>query len=240
MQAKAFNLSAGGGGGDWVEGLQRTHASVSKLSALVLEALHRAGLRTAIHVPIFPRIVTRNRRDIVQGGSVLNECLELAALLRRGFVPVLHGDVVFDDAQNCTIFSGDRVLQCLASAFKQSTSFRISSCVFLTDVDGVFDKSPETRGAKLIRTVILNADGSIKSMQIEGGADKSLASIDTQSSRGVVDVTGGILGKINASCTIASQARVPVYICRIATMDALDALAGKAPEKGTKIALDLE
>ena len=85
----------------------------------------------------------------------------------------------------------------------QYKSFRISSCVFLADVDGVFDKSPETRGAKLIRPVILNADGTIKSMQIERGADKSLASIDTQSSRGVVHVTGGILGKINASCTIA-------------------------------------
>jgi len=238
FQAKAFNLSAGGEG-DWVEGLQRTRASVTKLSALVIDALHRAGLRTAIQVPIFPRIVTRNKREIVQGGSLLSDCAELEGLLRRGFVPVLHGDVVFDDAQNCTIFSGDRILQCLASAFKQSSSFRVSACVFLTDVDGVFDKGPETRGAKLIRFVSLNNDGSIKFMQIDGGAHKSLSSsIETQSSPGVVDVTGGIRGKINASCTIASQARVPVYICRIATMDALDALAGKNPERGTRIALD--
>lgn len=238
-QAKAFNLSAGGGGEDWVEGLQRTHASVSKLNGLVMEALHRAGLRTAVHVPIFPRIVTRNRRDVVLGGSLLHDSTELENLLRKGFVPVLHGDVVLDDAQNCTVFSGDRILQCLASAFKGSSSFRISSCVFLTDVDGVFDKGPEIRGAKLVRLISLNLDGSIKTMRLAGGANETLSSIDTQISHKIVDVTGGIRGKINSSCTIASMARVPVFICRIATMDAHDALAGtRDPDKGTKIMLD--
>ena len=32
-------------------------------------------------------------------------------LLQEGFVPVLHGDCVLDDAQSCAILSGDKIIE---------------------------------------------------------------------------------------------------------------------------------
>ena len=32
-------------------------------------------------------------------------------LLQEGFVPVLHGDCVLDDAQGCAILSGDKIIE---------------------------------------------------------------------------------------------------------------------------------
>ena len=32
-------------------------------------------------------------------------------LLEAGFVPILHGDCVLDDAQGCAILSGDKIIE---------------------------------------------------------------------------------------------------------------------------------
>lgn len=248
MQARKFNLSAGGGA-DWQEGLRATHRSVSKLNSLVLEALHRRDLVSALLVPIFPTVVTRGREEVVFGGPLLDPG-QISGLLRRGLVPVLHGDTVLDDTQNCTIFSGDRILLELATAFNapsnvpsaksgQGSEFRISSCVFLTDVAGVFDKPPEQRNARLIRKISVGRDGAIKGMEYAGGdrpgTPGGITAIDTATRAGVVDVTGGICGKIEAACKIAALADVPVVIVEIGTMDALDAMSGRVPERCTLI-----
>jgi isopentenyl phosphate kinase len=58
----------------------------------VVSRLVRASV-PAVGVSLFPSVVTASRRLEVSLPGVLDE---VAALLDRGFVPVLHGDAVLD------------------------------------------------------------------------------------------------------------------------------------------------
>ena len=40
-----------------------------------------------------------------------NSCRELEGLILNGFIPLLHGDCVFDTVRGCTILSGDTILE---------------------------------------------------------------------------------------------------------------------------------
>ena len=61
-------------------------------------------------------------------------------LMAAGFLPVVHGDAVLDDEQGCAILSGDAIAQRLCEALP-----RVHSCVFVTNVWGVFDWPPSAR-----------------------------------------------------------------------------------------------
>lgn len=61
--------------------------------------------------------------------------------LEAGFVPVVHGDAVIDSSRGCSILSGDTLMLALAKAFQPRY------CVFVTNVDGVFDRDPTAPGA---------------------------------------------------------------------------------------------
>lgn len=71
----------------------------------------------------------------------------VAGLLSAGQLPVLHGDVVLDASLGCTILSGDTLVAELASAL------RPAFCVFLTNVDGIFDRPPEQPGAQRVEQI---------------------------------------------------------------------------------------
>lgn len=106
--------------------------------------------------------------------DIIKKCLE------EGLVPVLFGDAVFDDIWGCSILSGDTIISFLAKKLKAH------KVVFLTDVDGVFDKNPKNNpGAKLI--------SEINGRNLKGVL-KLLKTKDSSS----VDVTGEMYGKVLA------------------------------------------
>lgn len=61
----------------------------------------------------------------------------IRGFLNQGLIPVLHGDGVFDDKQGSSILSGDVILPYLACELQAQRA------IFLSDVDGVFDKDPK-------------------------------------------------------------------------------------------------
>uniref|UniRef100_A0A2P2K327 Aspartate/glutamate/uridylate kinase domain-containing protein n=1 Tax=Rhizophora mucronata TaxID=61149 RepID=A0A2P2K327_RHIMU len=71
----------------------------------------------------------------------------MAKAIDSGFVPVLHGDAVLDEAQGCTILSGDVIIRHLAAYLKPRY------VVFLTDVFGVYDRPPSEPDAILLREI---------------------------------------------------------------------------------------
>lgn len=64
-------------------------------------------------------------------------CTIIKDLLKNEIIPVLFGDAVFDSQWGCSILSGDTVISYLAKELKAD------KVVFLSDVDGVFDKDPK-------------------------------------------------------------------------------------------------
>ncbi|KAI8992167.1 amino acid kinase family-domain-containing protein [Mycotypha africana] len=132
--------------------------------------------------------------------------------LKLGFVPVLHGDAVFDRVRGCTILSGDAIIYQLAKHIPE-----VQRCVFLTDVDGVFKYDPkivkEENENVLYHLITVEEDETSKSVR-------------------VFDVTGGMDGKIRCAKQISlikriysqqeqlSKQWVETVICRIGSVAA--------------------
>jgi len=151
---------------------------------------------------------------------------------------------VFDKMQRCSVLSGDKIVSHICQTFNndrpawrwfdrpRSSDFYVKRCVFLTDVDGVFDIDPfEHRDAKLIKRIIVDRRGLPLKRFFE------VVEKDEQRNpkrRASVDVTGGIDSKLESSYKVA-QSSCPVYIVKAGSKDALLALTGQLPKLGTEI-----
>ena len=130
FQAKKYTLSSGGSIDEWKQGTTLTrqryvvtlaktyqvsslaryneivvYFSVLKLNGLVVDALIKEGV-PAVGISPFPTVVSSKKVELLATG-VLNSVSEL---IRNGLVPVIHGDVIIDRVQRCTILSGDRIM----------------------------------------------------------------------------------------------------------------------------------
>ena len=242
--AREYELSKGGNVSTWAEGFSRTHRSVTKLNNLVLQALHNRGLRRVLHWPIFPDVTTCGKSNIADIGTLSRE--KLCNVLNAGFIPLLHGSMVFDEMHRCSVLSGDKIVSCICKTFNndrpawwwldkpRSSDFHVKRCVFLTDVDGVFDVNPlEHSDAKLIKRIIVDRRG----VPLERFFQDVERKADQKSSkrRASVDVTGGMNSKLATSYQTVAQSSCPVYIVKAGSKDALLALTGQLPKLGTEI-----
>ncbi len=142
----------------------RTTHLMSELSLIVTQALIAAG------VPA----VTLATRSIcaIRSGRVECELSIAAEMVARGLVPVLFGDGVLSD-NGYEVMSGDDIVWLLAKAMGGA------EVVFVTDVDGIFDKDPRTSpNARLLKEVT---------------ASEVLGFV---SGSGKTDVTGGMRSKL--------------------------------------------
>lgn len=227
QQAKEYGVSKGAGNSSCpppfplperlLEGAAKTRLSVTTLNKYVITALTNAGL-PAIAISPCPFITTESKKLL--GGRLPAGAAEGAAgLMRRGFVPVVHGDVVLDEAQGVAILSGDVWMVELC----RELSAR--SAVFLTDVDGVFTAPPAEPGAQLVKEILV--DPKTGELELTG------VSMDTASH----DVTGGLKAKLESAAEVLLQAPTVqnVYIVRAGSDSAREALKGLTPVKGTTL-----
>ncbi|MCI0497911.1 MAG: isopentenyl phosphate kinase family protein [Thermoplasmata archaeon] len=118
----------------------RIGRDVRELDLAVVDALIAAG-RPTVSVPPSAIVVTRARavetffRDALVGW------------MERGFTPVTFGDIVFDRALGVAIVSGDALM------YELARSLGARMAVFVSDVDGVFDRDPREEGATLLDVV---------------------------------------------------------------------------------------
>lgn len=95
--------------------------------------------------------------------------------LRKNCLPVLYGDMVFDNKLGMSVCSGDAVAPYLAEKLKAEKIF------FASDIDGIFTKDPHLhKDANLLEIIALN---DIKKNATLSGSHN-------------IDVTSGLLGKI--------------------------------------------
>ena len=101
-------------------------------------------LRHRPFVPLAPMSFMTLRRGQV-GRSFLDP---ITAALRLGLIPLIHGDVAFDEIRGCSIVSADRIASFLGE------KMGASRVLFGSDVDGLYDGNPMTSSkAELIAEV---------------------------------------------------------------------------------------
>ena len=109
------------------EGVIVTHESVKKLASIVVDSLNSFGVR-AVAVP--PMGCTVCRKGRIE--SMYLDSIKL--MLKNGFVPVLHGDVVMDLELGACVLSGDQIVPYLAK------KLGITRLGLGSAEDGVLDK----------------------------------------------------------------------------------------------------
>lgn len=97
----------GDGGGQRGEGFAEVWYRASQLNRHVIEALHTAGV-PAISIPASATVSA-------SGGSITKwDLSSLEAALNAGIVPVIYGDVVFDDLHGGAVLSTEHLMFYLA------------------------------------------------------------------------------------------------------------------------------
>ncbi|MGB9914624.1 MAG: isopentenyl phosphate kinase [Candidatus Bathyarchaeales archaeon] len=169
-------------------GFAETHHVMTVLNGLVMDSLVWHSV-PAVSIMPSSCIITEN------GRIKTFEDAALKMLLGMDFVPVLYGDAVLDEKLGFTVLSGDQLVAYLAM------KLNAARIVIGVDTDGLYDADPKTaKNAKLYTRLTLNELEKVKS-KLAGSA--------------AVDVTGGMLGKINELIPVIAQG-IPVAIVNAA------------------------
>lgn len=249
--AKSYRLSKGGDESSWKDGVSLTRRSVTKLNGFVLDALLSAAI-PAVSVELFPTTIVSDTKcdKLHQKGAISSA----SNLVKLGFLPVLHGDVVLNDSNRCRIYSGDKIMKWFCNSMHSnsdsddSDGFKVVAAVFLTDVAGVYSHPPDNVNAVLIQQIVIDCDDSDENHSMScyaqysdhnlvkenSSSGNSGQEIQISTSKMVHDVTGGIAGKLQAAVDIA-RLGIPVYIVEAGTEHALKAMQGIRPDKCTVI-----
>lgn len=105
--------------------------------------------------------------------------------LHLGLVPLIHGDIAFDEVNGYGIMSADQIASLLVE------KMNVSKVLFGCDVDGVYTENPMTApGAKLIEQVTQK-----NYRRVLGGLERN----------DLADATGGMRGKVLEAIRVARR-----------------------------------
>lgn len=137
----------------------------------------------------------------------------IVAALRINVVPIVFGDIILDEKTGCCIFSGEATLDNLSSELRKR-GFKIEKVIQCGTTNGVYDAHGQT-----IPKITSKSFGKFKSFILGAGG---------------VDVTGGMLHKVEESLRIAKSG-VDVYIVNGREKDNLYQAIISRPKLGTLI-----
>ena len=153
--ASEFGVSRTVGTEDYEE-VVAVHDAMSRLNGAVLDALHAEDVAA---VPVHP--FSAGFRNTV--ADLVLPTGQVRTLLREGFVPVLHGDVVGHEGKGATILSGDELVVELADHLDAE---RVGLC---SSVPGVYDERGEVVGRVTSIAEVAAALGGSESTDVTGG-----------------------------------------------------------------------
>ncbi|RUS25070.1 amino acid kinase family-domain-containing protein, partial [Jimgerdemannia flammicorona] len=208
-----------------VRGAVETRRALLNLHNKVLELLSARDV-PVISLPSFNLVKTTGGVAMTQPSAFAPVVRAVRDALDAGFVPLLHGDLVMDETRGFAILSSDIILERLAQALQVAPGdsgfgdadgygYVVERCVFLTDVEGVYDRDPKKPAgpnggelARLINRIGVSKvnDGDVpapapspSSVLTEGkvGETEGLDGEESEEDAKVVaDVTGLMPGKV--------------------------------------------
>ncbi len=178
VYAKEYGLADGFKSSEQLEGFARVQRDVRDLNMRIMNILIENGIN-AVSLPPFASCENSDGRLKSLDTAPFHRTVDM------GLSPVTFGDAVFDDKIGFSICSGDYLMEALAE------EFRPEKTIFLSDVDGIYDRNPAETGAELL-PVISSSDS------VSAGKSRD----------GVSDVTGGMAGKLASMVKIAPFSEV--------------------------------
>lgn len=149
------------------------HAAVEKLNSAVVKAL-RAHEVNAFGIP-GTSFAKYKGEDVL-----ITDTAQFESLFSKGAVPCIYGDMLPGSDGKWYVASTEKLFLALSDSL--SEQFSLDKCLFATNVDGVLDK----KGA--LTDVISQAGGQ---------------TIADHGNKAVIDVTGGMKGKLESAFGLA-------------------------------------
>ncbi len=170
VPAKEYRVAEGLINNDSIKGAVITKSVANELNSIVIEEAVKLG------IPAFS--FSPSCFSYAEGRKLTSGIVDhIKYALSRGFIPIVHGDVVFDLKQGVAIASTEEVFRFL------SEKITPSEIILATDVDGIYDKDPvKYDDAKLIESV----DSSNIDRVLFGAGEAHK-----------IDVTGGMKAKVS-------------------------------------------
>jgi isopentenyl phosphate kinase len=133
---------------------------------------------------------------------------------------VIHGDAIIQ-APRSLILSGDTIV------YHNSLSLKPRFVLFLSNVQGVYDRPPEgEEAAELISSVAVDKDGSFKLLSGGGGGGGQMQKqMQMEFTTADHDTTGGMEAKVRDAVQIARRG-IDVLVAKAGSDAALRALEG--------------
>ncbi|KKN20587.1 hypothetical protein LCGC14_0934000 [marine sediment metagenome] len=154
-------------------GLTETHQSMNKFNSYVINLFLESKYPT-LSIQASSIFIKDSYSISTQSIEIIETALDLNIL------PILYGDIILDKRGSFSIISGDQIIFELCENLKRHP---ISKVIFVMETDGIFinDKESTKQSAKLAEKVYLN----------------DLDCLDLADFEQKIDVTGGIVSKIN-------------------------------------------
>jgi len=191
-------------------GYAETAAAAARLNRLVTDVFLAEGLPILTLQP--------SASALCRSGELISmETRPAAEALCHGLIPLVYGDVAFDEVWGCTIISTEQIFACLARELKPS---RI---ILASIVEGVYNSDPlQNPQAHLFREI---GPGNIARVE------------RTLSGSHGTDVTGGMLTKVREMyALVQSQPSLRVHLISGQREGLIErALLGQALGEGTLI-----
>jgi isopentenyl phosphate kinase len=205
-------------------GFCETHQAMAELNmVMIAEFLHHGLLA-------YP--AQTSAMFVLENGGVKSANISaIDAMLDEGFMPVLYGDAVIDVSRGFGIMSGDAIVVELANRLTHP----VTQIVYLTDVDGIFDKNPKLDPDAVLFPEIIVRDGVLLAKRGKElvPVEKAITQADS-----TIDVTGGILNKVRELRRVKAE-KIAISILNGRSTSRLAALllgAGSVPQ--TRITIE--
>jgi len=144
------------------------------------------------------------------GHSVFGAYKSIELMLEKQLIPVVYGDVIWDKRKGCTIFSTERCLSLLAKKFKS-----VKRIIQVIAEEGVLGSE-----GKIIKVI-----NSRNFSQLKSAIGKAAG----------VDVTGGMLHKVEESLSLARDLGIETLIISGKVKNRLNRALSGIKVLGTKI-----
>ena len=180
--AKKYSLNDGYRDSEQIPAVAQVCYDMRDLNGMIVAELNAAGI-PSVSVPPGSCMVMDDRELVMDRQEVIKGFLD------KGIMPVLFGDVVLDRKLGYAILSGDQVMEKLTEVLD------IDRVVFVSDIDGLFDRDPKTDPDAV--------------MYSEVTADV-LSTIKSETT--VDDVTGGVVGKMRYMLEMSEGGRECILI----------------------------
>eukprot|EP01080_Neovahlkampfia_damariscottae_P005764 gene5764-9585_t len=189
FEAKKYKLNEKIVGNSFQIGISLTRKSVKTLNSMVVKKLIEKNIN-AVGISCITNFKSKNGEIEMNSNfpEILND------LLTIGLIPVIHGDVVFDSVQKCSILSGDIIMMKLSEYFKPEKVY------FISNVHGIYSSPPKNEELEL--------NNLIKKISV-----KEMKNLEYKFEISQVDVTNGILGKFENAINIAKLG-IEVFISK--------------------------